>query len=82
MAASHWRKTPRHGAEAAAAPGGVEGLLPLDGFQPRPAVVSLKLVCGRTPTGGNLNHVSLLLSKSWMKPNKKFAKPKKTYKIA
>ena len=49
MAASHWRETPRHGAEAAAAPGGVEGLLPLVGFQPRPVVVSLKLAWGRTP---------------------------------
>ena len=62
MAASHWRKTPRHGAVAIAATGGVEGILPLDGFQPRPAVVSLKLAWGRTPTRGNLYHLSLLLS--------------------
>ena len=45
MAASHWRKNPRHGAVAVAATGGVKGLLPLDGFQPRPAVVSLKITC-------------------------------------
>ena len=33
--------------------GGVEGILPLDGFQPRSAVVSPKLAWGRTPTRGN-----------------------------
>ena len=62
MAASHWRETPRHGAEAAAAIERVEGLLPLDGFQPQPVIVSLKLAWGRIPTRGNLYYVSLPLS--------------------
>ena len=58
MAVSHWRETPQHGAVAVAATGGVEGVLPLDRFQPRPAVVSLKLAWGRIPTRGNLYHFS------------------------
>jgi len=62
IAASHWRKTPRHRAEATTAPRGLEGLLPLDGFQPRSAAVSLKLAWGIAPMRGNLYHLSLLLS--------------------
>jgi len=64
MAASHWRENPRHGAVAVAvkATGGVEGILPLDGLQLRPAVVSLKLAWGRIPTRDNLYYLSLLLS--------------------
>ena len=30
------------------------GILPLDGFQPRSAIVSPKLAWGRTPTRGNI----------------------------
>ena len=55
-------RNPRHGAVTVAVTGGVEGVLPLDGFQLRSAVVSLKLAWGRTPTRGNLYHLSLLLS--------------------
>ena len=42
-------RNPRHGAVAVAATGGVEGILPLDRFQPRSTVVGLKLAWGRTP---------------------------------
>ena len=76
----HWRETPRHGVVAVAATRGVEGLLPLDGFQTRPAVVSLKLDWGRTPTRGNLYHFfTAFITFLCMKPIK-FCKIRKSIK--